>query len=82
MGNDSLEYENLVFYTEIPRVQCVSMTTYERTFLVQNCSNTKHRNKMLTKNLETVLRVVLDGPIQGCHDILMKQWRSGKTTQN
>lgn len=29
--------ENLLVHAEISRVQCISMATYERTFLVQNC---------------------------------------------
>jgi hypothetical protein len=43
--------------------------TFETIFSVQNCTKTKHRDKRLTKDLETLSRVVLEGPIQGCHDI-------------
>lgn len=69
--NDTLKrkYENLVILAEIARVQCVSTASCERAFSVQNCIKTKHRNRMLTKNLESVLRIAIEGPVQGCHDI-------------
>jgi hypothetical protein len=65
-----VKYKNLLVVTEIARVQCISTASCERAFSVQNCITTKQRNKMLTKNLESVLRVALVGPIKDYHEII------------
>jgi hypothetical protein len=66
----NVKYENLLVLAEIARVQCISTASCERVFLVQNCIKTKQKNRMLTKNLESVLRVVLEGPIEDYFDII------------
>ena len=65
-----VKYENLLVLAEIARVQCISTASCERAFSVQNCIKTKQRNRMLTKNLESVLRVALEGPIEDYFDII------------
>ena len=49
------KYKNLVVLVEIARVQCVNIASCEKALLVQNRIKRKHRNQMLTKNLEIVL---------------------------
>ena len=56
-----VKYENLFVLAEITRVQCISTANCKRAFSVQNCIKTKQRNRMLTKNLESILRVALEG---------------------
>jgi hypothetical protein len=75
-----VKYGNLLVLVEITRVQCISTTSYERAFSVQNCIKIKQRNRMLTKNLESVLRVALEGPIKVILISLMKPLEYGKTT--
>jgi hypothetical protein len=65
-----VKYENLLVLAEIARVQCISTASCERAFSVQNCIKTKQKNRMLTKNLESVLRVALEGPIEDYFDII------------
>ena len=65
-----VKYENLLVLAEIARVQCISTASCERTFSVQYCIKTKQRNRMLTKNLKSVLRVALEGPIEDYFDII------------
>jgi len=65
-----IKYENLLVLAEIARVQCISTASCERAFSVQNCIKTKQRNRMLIKNLESVLRVALEGPIEDYFDII------------
>jgi hypothetical protein len=65
-----VKYENLLVLVDITRVQYISMTSWERAFSVQNCIKTKQRNKILTKNLECVLRIDLEGPIEDYHEII------------
>ena len=65
-----IKYENLLVLVEIARVQCISTTSCERAFSVQNCIKTKQRNTTLTKKLERVLRVALEGPIEDYYDII------------
>ena len=55
---------------EIARVQYVSMASCKRAALVQNYIKTKQMNRMLTKNVENVLRVALEGLIECCHAII------------
>jgi hypothetical protein len=74
-----VKYENLLVLAEIARVQCISTASCERTFSVQNCIKTKQRNRMLTKNLESVLRVALERPIGDYFDIINEAigiWRN------
>lgn len=42
---------------------------YARAFSIQNCIKKMHSNRMLTKNLASVLKIVLEGLIHGCHNI-------------
>lgn len=65
-----VKYENFLVIVEIARVQCISTVSYERIFSIQNCIKTKQINIMLTKNLEIVLRVILEGSIEDCHEII------------
>ena len=67
-----MKYENLLVLAEIGKVQCISTVSCEITFLVQNCIKTKQQNKMMTSNLESVLRIALEGPIEDCHKIINK----------
>lgn len=70
-----IKYENLLVLHEIAKVQCISTVNCERAFSVQNYIKTKQRNKMLTNNLESVLRVVLERPIDDYHEIINKTIR-------
>jgi len=56
-----LKYTNLRVLAEIARVQCVSTVQCERAFSIQNCIKTKFRNKLQTKNLESIIRVAIEG---------------------
>ena len=67
-----MKYENLLVLAEIARVQCISTVSCEILFLVQNCIKTKQRNRMMTSNLESVLRIALEGPTEDCHKIINK----------
>ena len=51
-------------------MQHVTTANYKKTFSIHNYIKTKHINKMLPKNLDSVLRVALEGPIEGCHKII------------
>jgi hypothetical protein len=51
-------------------VQCVSTTTCERAFSVQNLIKTKVRNKLGSKNLDAMLRIALEGPDEKVDDII------------
>ena len=64
------KYEILIVLIEIARVQCINTATCERTFSMQKYTKTKCGNRMLTKNLESDLRVVSEGSIMSCHDIV------------
>ena len=61
----------LFYFTvvKIARVQCVSTVICKRVFLIQNCINTKHMNRELSKKMKNVLQVVLKWPIKSCHEI-------------
>ena len=56
-----LKYANLRVLADIARVQCVSTAQCERAFSIQNCIKTKFRNNLQTKNLESVIRVAMEG---------------------
>jgi hypothetical protein len=50
-------YPNLFILAKLAHVQCVSTTTCERAFSVQNLIKTKVRNRLGSKNLEAMLRM-------------------------
>jgi Domain of unknown function (DUF4371)/hAT family C-terminal dimerisation region len=56
-----LKYPNLLTLAEIARCQCVSTATCERAFSVQNGIKQKFRNRMTTSNLDSVMRVAMEG---------------------
>jgi len=64
---------------EIARCQCVSTTTCEKAFSIQNAIKTKYTNRLGTKHLHVVLRVALEGPQDDYDYILveaMELWRN------
>jgi hypothetical protein len=66
----NVKYKNLLVLAKIARVQCISTASCEMAFSVQNCIKTKQSNRMLTKNLESVLWVTLEGPIEYYYEII------------
>jgi hypothetical protein len=66
-----LKNPNLLILAEIARTQCDSIATCERVFYVQNCIKQKHRNRMSTSTLESVMRVAMEGPGKDFEFILM-----------
>ena len=56
-----LKYANLRVLADIARVQCVSTAQCERAFSIQNSIKTKFRNNLQTKNLESIIRVAIEG---------------------
>ena len=67
-----LNYENLLMLAEIARVQCISTATCERAFSIQNIIKSKFRNKLGTKNLDSLLHIALEGPKEGVEGILIE----------
>ena len=65
--NHSLQarYPNLFILAELAHVQCVSTTTCERAFCVQNSIKSKVRIRFGSKNLEAMLRIALERPDEG-----------------
>jgi dissimilatory sulfite reductase (desulfoviridin) alpha/beta subunit len=63
-------YPNLLILAELAHVQCVSTTTCEHTFSVQNLIKTNVRNRLGNKNLEAMLRIALEGPNECVDDII------------
>lgn len=57
-----VKYSNLLVLAEIAKCQCVSTATCERVFSVQNTIKQKLRNRMSTSNLESMMRVAIEGP--------------------
>ena len=55
-------YTNLLQLAEIARCQCISTTTCERAFSIQNVIKTRHRNHLNIKHLESIMRLALEGP--------------------
>ena len=51
-------------------MQCVSTTTYERAFSVQNWVKTIVRNGLGSKNLKAMLQIALEWPDEGIDDII------------
>ena len=72
-------YANLLQLAEIARCQCVSTTTCERAFSVQNVIKTRHRNHLNTKHLESIMRLALEGPKENFDHMLVEAielWRN------
>ena len=67
-----LKYENLLVLVEITRVQCISTAICERAFSIQNVIKSKFRNKLGTKNLDSLLCIALEGPNEGVEGILIE----------
>jgi hypothetical protein len=65
-----VKYSNLLILVEIAKCQCVSTATCERLFSVQNTIKQKLRNRMSTSNLESMMRVAIEGPNNDFDDIL------------
>jgi hypothetical protein len=65
-----VKYSNLLILAEIAKCQCVSTATCERAFSVQNTIKQKLRNRMSTSNLESMMRVAIEGPDNDFDDIL------------
>ena len=65
-----LKYSNLLAIANITHIQCVNTTQCERAFSDQNCIKTKFCNWLQTKNLEFVMHLVLEGPIDDTTHIL------------
>jgi hypothetical protein len=63
-------YPNLLILAEVAHVQCVSTTTCECAFSVQNLIKTKVRNRLGSKNLDAMLRIALEGPDEEVDDII------------
>jgi hypothetical protein len=58
-------YPNLLILAGLAHVQCVSTTTCERAFSVQNLIKTKVRNRLGSKNLKAMLQIALEGQMRG-----------------
>ena len=54
----------------LAHVQCVSTTTCEDAFNVQNLIKTKVRIRLGSKNLDAMLRIALEGPDEEVDDII------------
>ena len=63
-------YPNLLVLARLALVQCVSTTTCERAFSIQNLIKTRVRNRLGSKNLEAMLRVALEGPEDDANAII------------
>ena len=79
--NETLQksYANLLQLSEIIRCQCVSTTTCERAFSIQNVIKTRHRNHLNTKHLESIMRLALEGPKNNFDHMLVEAielWRN------
>jgi hypothetical protein len=72
VGHDNLQarYPNLLILAKLAHVQCVSTTTCEHIFSVQNLIKTNVRNRLGNKNLEAMLRIALEGPDECLDDII------------
>jgi len=73
VGNWELVWPTLIRQNSVvasARVQCVSTTTCERAFSVQNLIKTRVRNKLGSKNLEAMLRIALEGLDEEVDDII------------
>ena len=61
------QYPNLLILAELDHVQCVSTTTCERAFSVQNLVQTKAKN---WSNIKAMLQIALDGPDDIISDVV------------
>jgi len=65
-----VNYTNILVLASIARCQCVSTSTCETAFSMQNVIKTKFRNCLNIKHLESVLMVAIEGHLM----ILMIFW--------
>jgi hypothetical protein len=73
-------YPNLFVLANLARVQCVSTSTCERAFRVQNLIKTRVKNKLGSKTLEAMLRIALEGPDENFDNIIEEAiplWKIG-----
>jgi hypothetical protein len=75
-------YSNLLILVELAHVQCVSTTTCERAFSVQNLIKTKVRNRLGSKNLEAMLQIALEGQMRGYITLSVTMSHFGRMTSN
>ena len=76
-----LKYANLRILADIARVQCVSTAQCERAFSIQNCIKTKFHNNLQSKNLESVIRLAMEGKLVNCDSILIEAialWKNSR----
>jgi hypothetical protein len=59
------QHPNLLILAKLAHMQCVSTTTCECAFSVQNLIKTKVRNRLGSKNLEAMRQIALEGPDEG-----------------
>ena len=71
-------YANLLHLFEIARCQCISTTTCERAFSIQNVIKIRHRNHLNTKHLESIIKLGLEGPKENFDDILVEAIELGR----
>ena len=72
-------YANLLQLAKIARCQCVGIATCGRAFSIQNVIKTKHRNHLNTKNLESIMRLALEGLKENFDHMLVEAielWRN------
>jgi hypothetical protein len=67
-----LKYPNLLTLAEIAKCQCVSTATCERAFSVQNNIKQKLQNCMTTSNLDSAMRLALEGPDKDYDNIIQE----------
>lgn len=72
--NSSLQhkYDNLLVLVKIAWVQCVSIATCEKVFIIQNWIKSKLQKNLKIRNLEIEFHIGLKGPTKGYEPILMK----------
>ena len=68
-----MAWPNLLILAKLAHVQCVSTATCESAFSVQNLIKTKARNRLGSRNLDAMLRIVLEGPDEEVDDIIWKK---------
>jgi len=81
--NHTLQLKYAIFrvLANIARVQCVSIAQCDRAFSIQNCIKTKFRNNLQTKNLESMIRVAMEGTRVNCDSILIETialWKNSR----
>jgi hypothetical protein len=65
-----VKYSNLLNLVEIAKCQCVGTATCERAFFIQNTVKQKLHSRMCTSNLESMMRVAIEGSDNDFDDIL------------